>query len=73
MRVEFEVAICDRGLSSESDNRELTSLALSGLQLLCQWTCHVMETVSWKLLNPTCHRENPECPDNAEEYERATK
>ncbi|PAV64134.1 hypothetical protein WR25_05628 isoform C [Diploscapter pachys] len=67
------VAICDRGLSSESDNRELTSLALSGLQLLCQWTCHVMETVSWKLLNPTCHRENPECPDNAEEYERATK
>jgi len=32
-----------------------------------------METVSWKLLNPTNHRSNPLCPESAEEYERATK
>ncbi|VDM40991.1 unnamed protein product [Toxocara canis] len=48
-------------------------LVLSGIQLLCGWTSDVVETVSWKLLHPTDHRVNPDCPENAEEYERATK
>jgi cytoplasmic FMR1 interacting protein len=29
--------------------------------------------VAWKLLNPTNKRKNPECPENAETYELATK
>lgn len=32
-----------------------------------------METISWKLLHPTDHRANADCPESAEEYERATK
>ncbi|KAK6017306.1 hypothetical protein OSTOST_17175, partial [Ostertagia ostertagi] len=68
------VAISDRiSLNSDSENRELTSLALSGVQLLCQWTADVVETISWKLLHPTNSRDNKDCPENAEEYERATR
>lgn len=51
----------------------MTQLFLTGIQLLCAWTSDVMETISWKLLHPTDHRTNPECPETAEEYERATK
>ena len=32
-----------------------------------------MELYSWKLLHPTDHHQNNECPQNAEEYERATR
>ncbi|VDM62490.1 unnamed protein product [Angiostrongylus costaricensis] len=68
------VAISDRvSFNSDAENRELTSLALSGVQLLCQWTADVVETVSWKLLHPTNSRDNKECPETAEEYERATR
>lgn len=48
-------------------------MALSGLQFLSNWTSHVIETVAWKLLNPTNTRKNPNCPENAETYELATK
>lgn len=51
----------------------MTQLALSGIQLLCSWTSDVVETISWKLLHPTDHRNNSDCPEDAEEYERATK
>ncbi|CAD6194474.1 unnamed protein product [Caenorhabditis auriculariae] len=71
-KISNEVAICDR-VGSEAENRELTSLALSGIQLLCQWSAAVVETVSWKLLHPTNSRDNKECPETAEEYERATR
>uniref|UniRef100_W6NDK5 Cytoplasmic FMR1-interacting domain containing protein n=1 Tax=Haemonchus contortus TaxID=6289 RepID=W6NDK5_HAECO len=68
------VAISDRvSLNSDAENRELTSLALSGVQLLCQWTADVVETISWKLLHPTNSKDNKDCPENAEEYERATR
>ncbi|KJH49205.1 cytoplasmic Fragile-X interacting family protein [Dictyocaulus viviparus] len=68
------VAISDRvSLNSDVENRELTSLALSGIQLLCQWTADVVETISWKLLHPTNSKDNNECPETAEEYERATR
>ncbi|KAK6055495.1 cytoplasmic Fragile-X interacting family protein [Cooperia oncophora] len=68
------VAISDRiSLNSDAENRELTSLALSGVQLLCQWTADVVETISWKLLHPTNSRDNKDCPESAEEYERATR
>lgn len=40
---------------------------------MCSWTCDIVETISWKLLNPTNSRDNPDCPESAEEYERATK
>lgn len=61
------------GPRSDAENREITELALRGLQLLCSWTSDVVETVSWKLLHPTDPRTNAECPETAEEYERATK
>ncbi|VDM70649.1 unnamed protein product, partial [Strongylus vulgaris] len=68
------VAISDRvSLNSDAENREMTSLALSGMQLLCQWTADVVETISWKLLHPTNSRDNKDCPETAEEYERATR
>ncbi|EYC24494.1 hypothetical protein Y032_0013g1932 [Ancylostoma ceylanicum] len=68
------VAISDRvSLNSDAENREMTSLALSGMQLLCQWTADVVETISWKLLHPTNSRDNKDCPESAEEYERATR
>uniref|UniRef100_A0A4W5KR33 Uncharacterized protein n=1 Tax=Hucho hucho TaxID=62062 RepID=A0A4W5KR33_9TELE len=43
------------------------------MQLLSQWSAHVMEVYSWKLVHPTDKYSNKECPDNAEEYERATR
>ncbi|XP_041358058.1 cytoplasmic FMR1-interacting protein-like isoform X2 [Gigantopelta aegis] len=58
---------------TDAENKELTDLALRGLQLLSAWTQQVMELYSWKLLNPTDPRENPKCPQNAEDYERATR
>uniref|UniRef100_A0A915DJJ2 Cytoplasmic FMR1-interacting protein n=1 Tax=Ditylenchus dipsaci TaxID=166011 RepID=A0A915DJJ2_9BILA len=73
-RIKNEVSVYDKeGPRTDAENREIANLTLSGLQLLCSWTCDVMETVSWKLLHPTNSRDNPECPDTAEEYERATK
>ncbi|CAO4374658.1 unnamed protein product [Caenorhabditis nigoni] len=71
-KINNEVAISDR-VGSDREHRELTSLALSGIQLLCQWSCAVVETISWKLLHPTNPKDNRECPDTAEEYERATR
>uniref|UniRef100_A0A914RWU6 Uncharacterized protein n=1 Tax=Parascaris equorum TaxID=6256 RepID=A0A914RWU6_PAREQ len=44
------------GPRSDAENREMTQLALSGIQLLCGWTSDVVETISWKLLHPTDHR-----------------
>uniref|UniRef100_A0A915AC39 Cytoplasmic FMR1-interacting protein n=1 Tax=Parascaris univalens TaxID=6257 RepID=A0A915AC39_PARUN len=73
-RINNEVAVYDKdGPRSDAENREMTQLALSGIQLLCGWTSDVVETISWKLLHPTDHRVNPDCPESAEEYERATK
>ncbi|CAI4224390.1 unnamed protein product [Auanema sp. JU1783] len=72
-KVNNEVAISDRALGSDEENRKLTSLSLSGVQLLTQWTSDVVETISWKLLHPTNSRENKDCPQDAEEYERATR
>ncbi|XP_066016984.1 cytoplasmic FMR1-interacting protein 2 [Pocillopora verrucosa] len=58
---------------SDTQCKELTNLALRGLRLLSSWTAQVMELYSWKLLHPTDRYGNPQCPDNAEEYERATR
>lgn len=55
---------------TDSENRDLTFLALRGLRLLSQWTSVVTELYSWKLLHPTDHHQNKECPQDAEEYER---
>ena len=55
---------------SDAENRETAELALRGLQLLSQWTSVVTELYSWKLLHPTDHHMNKECPQEAEEYER---
>ena len=37
---------------------------------MSQSTSVVTELYSWKLLHPTDHHQNKECPQNAEEYER---
>ncbi|KAI1287333.1 Cytoplasmic FMR1-interacting protein [Halotydeus destructor] len=58
---------------SDQENRSLLNLALKGLQLLAEWTTHVTELYSWKLMHPTDHHMNKECPPEAEEYERATR
>lgn len=74
MNLIFKVSVYDKeGPRTDSENREIANLTLSGLQLLCSWTCDIVETISWKLLHPTNSRDNPDCPDTAEEYERATK
>lgn len=87
---------------TDTEYRKLFDLSLQGMQLLSQWSAHVMEVVrkcdpctfmlscsvrcqisellfvsfpqySWKLVHPTDKYSNKECPDNAEEYERATR
>lgn len=58
---------------TDQENKELTNLALRGLQLLSAWTQQVMELNSWKLLNPTDPGRNKDCPETAEPYERATR
>uniref|UniRef100_A0A8C5M0J2 Cytoplasmic FMR1-interacting protein n=1 Tax=Leptobrachium leishanense TaxID=445787 RepID=A0A8C5M0J2_9ANUR len=58
---------------TDGEYRKLFDLSLQGLQLLSQWSAHVMEVYSWKLVHPTDKYSNKDCPDNAEEYERATR
>ena len=62
-----------QSLRSDFENKQLLQLALKGLQLLADWTTHVTELYSWKLMHPTDHHQNKECPPEAEEYERATR
>ena len=57
---------------SDAENKETADLALRGLQLLSEWTSVVTELYSWKLLHPTDHHQNKECPQEAEEYERVS-
>ncbi|KAH7640918.1 hypothetical protein HUG17_8387 [Dermatophagoides farinae] len=58
---------------TDSENRELLKLALRGIQLLADWTAHVTELYSWKLMHPTDSHQTKTCPTDAEEYERATR
>ncbi|XP_055332237.1 cytoplasmic FMR1-interacting protein-like [Paramacrobiotus metropolitanus] len=58
---------------TDVENREMTDLALRGLQLISTWTAHVVELYSWKLLHPTDPHQNKDCPAESEEYERATR
>lgn len=58
---------------TDDENKELLDLALLGLRLLSDITCHVTELYSWKLMHPTDHHQNHSCPQEAEEYERATR
>ena len=60
-------------LRTDAENKELLDLALLGLRLLADITCHVTELYSWKLMHPTDHHQNHACPQEAEEYERATR
>ncbi|XP_065179360.1 cytoplasmic FMR1-interacting protein 2-like [Sycon ciliatum] len=52
--------------------RELTDLALLGLKHIGSWTTHIIELNAWKLLHPVDKGTN-DCPETAEEYERATR
>uniref|UniRef100_A0A1I8BTR6 Cytoplasmic FMR1-interacting protein n=1 Tax=Meloidogyne hapla TaxID=6305 RepID=A0A1I8BTR6_MELHA len=73
-RIRNEFSIYNRkGPLNDNENKEIAELTLNGLQLLCFWTSDVVETIAWKLLNPSNHRKNSECPENAETYELATK
>lgn len=47
---------------TDAENKELNDLALRGLQLLSDWTTHVTELYSWKLMHPTDPHQNKECP-----------
>ncbi|KAK4321422.1 hypothetical protein Pmani_007761 [Petrolisthes manimaculis] len=58
---------------TDAENKDISELALRGLQLLSEWTSVVTELYSWKLLHPTDHHSNNHCPVDAEEYERATR
>lgn len=58
---------------SDQENKQLLNLGLRGLQLLADWTTKVTELYSWKLMHPTDHHANKECPVEAEEYERAIR
>jgi hypothetical protein len=53
--------------------KALSDLSFRGLQLLSEWTAVVMELYSWKLLHPTDHHQNNDCPQTAEEYERVSE
>eukprot|EP00063_Salmo_salar_P029858 XP_014004693.1 PREDICTED: cytoplasmic FMR1-interacting protein 1 homolog [Salmo salar] len=46
---------------------------LDMLLYVCGRFRHVAVCYSWKLVHPTDKYSNKECPDNAEEYERATR
>ncbi|KAK7874487.1 hypothetical protein R5R35_001571 [Gryllus longicercus] len=72
-RYSNEVTTTYKETRSDVENRETAELALRGLQLLSEWTSVVTELYSWKLLHPTDHHQNKECPAEAEEYERATR
>ncbi|TMS38737.1 hypothetical protein L596_005392 [Steinernema carpocapsae] len=73
-RINNEAVVYENeGPRTDSENRELSKVTLCGIQLLCAWTSDVVETISWKLLHPTNTRENHDCPETAEEYERATR
>ncbi|KAF3834823.1 hypothetical protein F7725_027381 [Dissostichus mawsoni] len=50
---------------TDSEYSKLFDLSLQGIQLLSQWSGHVMEVYSWKLVHPTDKYSNKECPDNA--------
>lgn len=69
-RYSNEVTTTYKECRSDIENRDTAELALRGLQLLSQWTSVVTELYSWKLLHPTDHHMNKECPQEAEEYER---
>lgn len=58
---------------TDAENKALYDLALRGLCLLSKWSSHVMEVYSYKLDHPTDKFANPSCPEDAEEYERATR
>ncbi|XP_065187273.1 cytoplasmic FMR1-interacting protein 2-like [Sycon ciliatum] len=53
--------------------QELSDLSLRGLHLISGWSTQIVELYAWKLLHPTDKYANRECPDDAEEYERATR
>ncbi|XP_059481300.1 cytoplasmic FMR1-interacting protein isoform X1 [Neocloeon triangulifer] len=72
-RYSNEVTTTFKESRSDAENRDTADLALRGLQLLSEWTTVVTELYSWKLLHPTDHHMNKECPAEAEEYERATR
>lgn len=57
-------------MKTEQEIKETSDLALRGLQLLSEWSSVVTELYSWKLLHPTDHHQNKDCPPEAEEYER---
>lgn len=62
-----------RLMNCMKDNEGWCPLVLKGIQLLSEWNCAVSELYSWKLLHPTDHHLNRECPVDSEEYERAIR
>ncbi|XP_050079381.1 cytoplasmic FMR1-interacting protein [Anopheles maculipalpis] len=72
-RYSNEVTTTYKDNATDAENKSTADLALRGLQLLSEWTSVVTELYSWKLLHPTDHHQNKDCPAEAEEYERATR
>lgn len=66
----LQVTTTYKEVRSPEEMKEMMELALRGLQLLSEWTSIVTELYSWKLLHPTDHHQNKDCPLEAEEYER---
>ena len=53
---------------TDAENKTLLDLSLRGLMLLSEWTSVVTELYSWKLLHPTDHHQNKECPQVCASY-----
>ncbi|XP_066917897.1 cytoplasmic FMR1-interacting protein 2-like isoform X2 [Clytia hemisphaerica] len=62
-----------RRILSPEECKSLSDLALRGLRLISSWNAQVMELFYWKLLHLTDRYSNPMCPEDAENYERATR
>eukprot|EP01136_Pigoraptor_vietnamica_P024486 Opistho-1_new@77605 len=61
------------GVLSPAQSRDLANIVLRGFRLLSQWTALINEVHCWKLSHPADKYTNRDCPEKAEEYERAIR
>jgi cytoplasmic FMR1 interacting protein len=72
-RYNNEIITSSQFALSDKSSKEMYDMALKAVQLLTSWTTSVVEMYSWKLLHPTNHYDNKDCPPEAEDYEKASR
>ena len=72
-RYNNEIITSSQFTLNDGTSREMYDMALKAIQHLTSWTTVVMEMYSWKLLHPTNHYDNKDCPPEAEDYEKAIR